>query len=74
MLKTDRRYRNRGYGRLLVDAAVKEAVKLGLIPFAHIEDDNLSSQKFFLSLGFQTGEQAGWIEHLFEKRNNDISF
>ena len=71
MLKTDTRYRNRGYGCLLVDTAVKEAVRLGLIPLVHIEDDNSLSQKFMLKLGFHKGEQADWIEHIFEKKQGN---
>ena len=34
----------------------------------HIEDDNSLSQKFLLKLGFHKGEQADWIEHIFEKK------
>ena len=64
MLKTDTRYRNRGYGCLLVDTAVKAAVRLGLIALVHIEGDNSLSQKFLLKLGFHKGEQADWIEHI----------
>ena len=51
-----------------MDTVVKAAVRLGLIPLVHIEDDNSLSQKFLLKLGFHKGEQADWIEHIFEKK------
>ena len=74
MLKTHERFRKRGFGRILVDKVVREAEKLGLIPMCHIEDGNTKSIDFFRKLGFQRGDQADWIEHLFEKRSTDIPF
>ena len=74
MLKTQERFRKRGFGQILVDKVAKEAAKLGLIPMCHIEDDNKMSADFMSKLGFHKGDQADWIEHLFEKRSNDIPF
>ena len=64
MLKTKEEFRRRGFGRVLVKKAVKEAEKLGFIPMCHIEEDNVTSANFFLNLGFHKGIQANWVEHL----------
>ena len=74
MLKTHDRFCKRGFGRILVDKVSKEAEKLGIVPMCHIEDGNTMSADFMRKLGFHKGDQADWIEHLFEKRSNDIPF
>ena len=64
MLKVHEDYQRRGLGRLLVYRMVEEAVKIGLIPFVHIEDDNEVSKAFFRRLGFREGDTAIWINHV----------
>ena len=64
MLKVHEDYQRRGLGRLLVYRMVGEAVKIGLIPFVHIEDDNEVSKAFFRRLGFREGDTAIWINHV----------
>ena len=74
MLRTHERFQKRGFARALVAKVVKEAEKLGIIPMCHVEDGNRMTLDFFRKLGFHKGDQADWIEHLFEKRSNDIPF
>ena len=63
MLRTDGQFRRRGFGSYLVKRVVEEAVKQGVVPYVHIEDDNLQSQEFFRILGFIKMDTAVWINH-----------
>ena len=63
MMKTKEEYQRRGFGTLLLRRMVQESVKLGLVPFVHIEDGNVLSQKMFAKLGFKRGDQASWVNY-----------
>ena len=62
MLKTNERFRNQGLATRLVRRCVEEAADIGLVPFVHIEDDNIMSKNFFTKMGFKIGDEANWIE------------
>ena len=64
MLRVLEDYQGQGLGKQLVKTMVGEALKLGLVPFVHIEDDNEMSKKFFSKLGFNMSEEANWINHI----------
>ena len=61
MLRTNERFRNRGMATKLVRRCVQEAAYLGLVPFVHIEDDNILSKNFFTKMGFIMGDEATWV-------------
>ena len=63
MLSTIKRFRKQGFGSFLVEKVFQEAVKKGVVPYVHIEDDNLQSQEFFTKLGFSKMDKAVWINH-----------
>merc|ERR1711892_1273440 len=53
----------KGFGSFLVQKVLQEAIKEGVVPYVHIEDDNLQSQEFFTKLGFSKMDKAVWINH-----------
>ena len=61
MLRTNERFRNQGLATKLVRRCVQEAADLGLVPFVHIEDDNILSKNFFTKMGFIMGDEATWV-------------
>merc|ERR1711892_1230597 len=63
MLSTVKRFRKQGFGSFLVQKVLQEAVKEGVVPYVHIEDDNLQSQEFFTKLGFSKMDKAVRINH-----------
>ena len=63
MLKTREDFRKRGFGSFLVHKVVEATLKKGLVPYVHIEDENLHSQEFFTKLGFTKYSRAVWINH-----------
>ena len=63
MLHTREEERCRGLGSFLMKSVVEEALKLGLVPCVHIEDDNEISKRFFGKYGFQRGDFTQWIFH-----------
>ena len=70
MLTTTEDFRKRGFGSFLVQKVVEEAVKQGVVPYVHIEDDNIQSQKFFQKLSFLKRDTAIWINH-YPKGNDE---
>ena len=70
MLTTTETFRKRGFGSFLVQKVVDEAVKQGVVPYVHIEDDNIQSQEFFKKLGFIKRDTAIWINH-YPTGNNE---
>jgi len=60
MLNTKEQFRRQGWGQVLVSAAKEYARSLGLVPYVHIEEDNLISAKMFKKLGFVPDQYAVW--------------
>ena len=65
MLTTTETFRKRGFGSFLVQKVVDEAVKQGVVPYVHIEDDNIQSQNFF-----KKRDTAIWINY-YPTGNNE---
>ena len=63
MLSTVENFRKQGFASLLVQKVLQEAIKEGVVPYVHIEDDNLQSQEFFTKLGFSKMDKAVWVNH-----------
>jgi len=61
MLRTNEKYRNRGFGSLLVETLVEEVKSRGLIPVLCIEDGNDFAMNFYSKRGFKKCLTVYWF-------------
>ena len=61
MLYTNEKYRRQGCAKILIREAKEYAKTLGLVPYVHVEEDNLASGRLFEQLGFVKDQYAAWI-------------
>ena len=55
-------HRKKGYGREVTMDLINKVIEKNKIPFAHIEEDNISSMNLVTSLGFKKDKIVNWFE------------
>ena len=61
MLRTNEKYRNRGFGSRLVETLVEEVKSRGLIPVLCIENGNDFAKNFYSKRGFKKCSTVYWF-------------
>ena len=61
MLYTKEKYRRQGWAKIIIRAAKEYVKTLGLVPYVHVEEDNLASGRLFEQQGFVKDQYAHWI-------------